>query len=1839
MKSPFNSINLILIFAVICWIACFLSINKSFSQGFNDNEWVFGYCGAETDNNYLSFGKGGDPIVRSLPGSIVVGADNNAIAIDPITGQKLFYTNGEVVYNFDDDVIQGVGNGIDGDIGGRQTVAIGALNYEVDGEKIFYAFYISPDGQLKYSVIDMNAPGGATGTQPPLGAVTALDQIIGPASGAIAVVKSATSSSYLISYEGGNLIVRRIETTEGDFAETDTEAIGFTPKTIVFNEATGQLILIPENPGEDLLILDFDTSGGTIGGVTSVSQSGGSEPMEGVTFSPDGEFIYFSKGGELIRVPVSDPDATPEVIPFENDVFKVYDIKVGPDGKLYYLYEEVDGGPQLIGVVNNPDEAELVEVEIEEDPFNGTDFCGRIFPQFAPNQDINPTVDFEWNPEEPCSNNPVQLTSLITPENYRPVSFEWSFDPALTDEDGAPIDIDFNQEHLLIPEEATADQSITVTLTVTFADGSEVPVTKTINLVENELQAQFSTQDTTVCEGACVDIGSLLEVQKGGGGGEGGENPNVGGGGQSENYEYFWSNRRDEGWVTDKDNCVLLPGLYWVLVREPESECYAYASIRVKIWDLPDQSNNIWLFGDGAGLDFNPDPNNPDAPLPRPIAERHPQNIPAGTSTISDETGQVLFFTDGESVWDLNGDLMANGDSIGGSNQSSESVIAVPVPQDETIFYLFTTQKAEDGSNQVKFSVVDIKAENLQGVGNVVSKDNFLFSPSTEHSAGLASGDTTWVMFHELGNNTFRAYPVSLNGIGSPVLSSVGSNHNYNTGVGSMKFSPEGDKLAVTIQDGNCSKLEIFDFDQSTGQLTEYALLDLGCGDEIYGLEFSNDGNRVYVSYIGPGGKIEEFIILDPSDDDEDDPAACADCFINATNKDQIEACILATRKNLSSDGPFGALQIGPNGQIYVARPGENILGQINVAQQCGESSYNDMGSEPMPGTSNLGLPSFVQQSGSSIPEPSLGGPPRLCLDPEAGVVGLFEGGGEPDIDSYFWTIVHEDGTADITAFGGPGEQFQSLEHVFNRDGMYTVTLRVDRCGDVDYFEETMEVLVVAPPVLTLADDVTLCSGTPVTLTAIDGYDVAEGLYDFEWRNAAGQLFGDVNSNTIEVDEESIYTVTVSYRDPENPELEFFDTCPAEKSVFVGPAFEFDLTLSAEEVCYDEALVVFAPNTPVTGDWYYQQQGSPDRVFLGEFFELELLPAELPSPGIYDIIFITEDPIVEGCLVEKKVEFVVQPLPNFEIVVITDADDCATPNGSFEVTMLLAADLVEVLETGDVFTNVGPGEVLPVVSDLAPGVYTVQATNAFGCELTQSITIANLNPPVDLAYSVTVAPETCGLNGVEDGAIVINFANGTPSGLYKLTRQEDGQQLEGSFPNTASFSIPVPEGTYAVEISDDTGCTIPEPVTYLIEEKLAVEFTVPTGIVACEAFGFMPQTEQNLIFTLTDSDGNVVDPDENGNYILTESDTYRIIGEDPDGINCILERTIIAEINDPIEFSVSAPIIDCDDGVSYEAILNGSTPDEVFFFWRNESGEVTGRNQTFFPPSAGEYTLEVQPRAGNSCPPAQIPFTVEEFGEPVDVSLEALPYCAQDPFTTVTVLGDLSNVVDIEWYALQGANAIRLNDFDGMESITVLEDGFYQVILYNGFGCEVGRDQIRVTKSFLQAPVLETSYIICALENVGTELDPGDYDFYSWMLDGEEISNSPTFTPTLPGNYTLLVADDLGCEFEIEFEVIEDCELRIIFPNALRPSDPSKHFIVYTNDFIDKVDVFIYNRWGQLIYFCEQTNVGGEESACIWDGTVNGKTVPIGTYPVVVRFRSEDQNIVKTLKKSILVIE
>jgi hypothetical protein len=549
--------------------------------------------------------------------------------------------------------------------------------------------------------------------------------------------------------------------------------------------------------------------------------------------------------------------------------------------------------------------------------------------------------------------------------------------------------------------------------------------------------------------------------------------------------------------------------------------------------------------------------------------------------------------------------------------------------------------------------------------------------------------------------------------------------------------------------------------------------------------------------------------------------------------------------------------------------------------------------------------------------------------------------------------------------------------------------------------------------------------------------------------------------------------------------------------------------------------------------------------------------------------------------------------------------------------------------------------VLPVVTGLEPGVYTVVATSDSGCEFLLPVVVQNLNPPVGISdFEITANPETCTATGVDFGSMDIVFNLGPQSGSYQLIRQEDGQEFTGTFTATDSINIPLPDGTYNLTLIDIVDCAFPDPVSYIIDNAEQVVFSVPTNVTACGLYILEPQSQVALNYEVRGPNGQLINPDQNGGYLFEFTGVYTVRGFDPNGVLCPSELSLIeVVINSPIDFSLSDPIVDCDLGVSYEAVLFGFNPNNANFYWRNVAGDIVGRNQVFFPPSPGTYTLEVQPRSGGLCPERIIEFEVDEFLEDLEINLVAQQFCVGDTFANITIEADFTNVSEILWFSVVGSVRTPLPDFTGQQTVTVFDVGVFEVILNSNLGCELAREQVQISRSVIVPPVLAPSYTICAVENVTVQLNPGVYDFYSWKLEGNEISTDPIFVPTLPGNYLLTVSDNLGCEYTVSFEVIEDCALRVIFPDAMVPSNPDRNFLVYTNDFVDELEVFIFNRWGELIFYCEQKNISADTFVCSWDGTVNGTYVPIGVYPVVVNFKSNNQNVTNKITKSILVIE
>jgi hypothetical protein len=170
-------------------------------------------------------------------------------------------------------------------------------------------------------------------------------------------------------------------------------------------------------------------------------------------------------------------------------------------------------------------------------------------------------------------------------------------------------------------------------------------------------------------------------------------------------------------------------------------------------------------------------------------------------------------------------------------------------------------------------------------------------------------------------------------------------------------------------------------------------------------------------------------------------------------------------------------------------------------------------------------------------------------------------------------------------------------------------------------------------------------------------------------------------------------------------------------------------------------------------------------------------------------------------------------------------------------------------------------------------------------------------------------------------------------------------------------------------------------------------------------------------------------------------------------------------------------------------------------------------------------------------------------------------------------------------------------------------------------------------------PTVEESYKVCPRYEIGPVINPGVFSSYEWYFEDQLVSTNPTYKPILPGKYELIVFSNEGCAYNALFETEEECELRVSYPNAVQPGNLDKEFLIYTNYLIDEMKVSIFNKWGEIIFYCEKTDLISEESTCFWDGTYEGRDIPNGTYAIRIDLKNIEKGLSKTQIGSILIVK
>jgi hypothetical protein len=170
-------------------------------------------------------------------------------------------------------------------------------------------------------------------------------------------------------------------------------------------------------------------------------------------------------------------------------------------------------------------------------------------------------------------------------------------------------------------------------------------------------------------------------------------------------------------------------------------------------------------------------------------------------------------------------------------------------------------------------------------------------------------------------------------------------------------------------------------------------------------------------------------------------------------------------------------------------------------------------------------------------------------------------------------------------------------------------------------------------------------------------------------------------------------------------------------------------------------------------------------------------------------------------------------------------------------------------------------------------------------------------------------------------------------------------------------------------------------------------------------------------------------------------------------------------------------------------------------------------------------------------------------------------------------------------------------------------------------------------------PVTEEEYVICPFYEASEGINPGEFAEYAWYLNNELVSTDPILQPNAPGKYTLTVTSIEGCKYSTEFTVRENCKFQVVYPNAVQPSNPEKGFVIYSNYLVDELSVWVYNKWGQLLFYCQDSDISENKTSCGWDGSFEGKFLLPGSYVLKIQYKNKNENEFRNIVDSIMIID
>ncbi|MDX2305550.1 MAG: gliding motility-associated C-terminal domain-containing protein [Microscillaceae bacterium] len=674
---------------------------------------------------------------------------------------------------------------------------------------------------------------------------------------------------------------------------------------------------------------------------------------------------------------------------------------------------------------------------------------------------------------------------------------------------------------------------------------------------------------------------------------------------------------------------------------------------------------NHWFFGHEVSISFDNG---------TPVSNRASSLVSIeGASSMSDTSGNLLFYTNGVTVWNKNHEIMLRGESLKGDVSSVQSSLCVPAPGSDSLFYIFTT--GNDSQPHFSYSLVDMSKNN--GLGEVVNgyKNIFLNDFSTECQAGIyhCDGDSYWIVTlrKKEGVLEFCSYVLNKDGVCGPTIQKI-SHDDKGGRRRHIRFSPSGDKITFHVPDYG---IFLCDFDKKYGSITVTDTIPLAYPKEtIYSASFSPDNQKLFTTswfYIPPQ---QSYNFLSQFDLTAEDIAA------SRVNLDSIDF----TDGSGNGFGYIGQIQLAPDQKIYVSRWNQerayqlepdtpyslDSLDVINFPNAKGISAGYQRNVVYLKGKpTELGLPNFIESyfdfdGNNSAPCTQFEIVADFTIEePCKNQNFIFTNQSVLDTNdsySFYWNF------GDLSAFDNLSRTENPI-HRFDDPGIYEVTLVVQ--SNIDCKTDTVRKQITVSKSIfdVFPNDTTACSSESLLL------EVKIPDATFLWSDGS-------TASSLQISREGVYWVDIS-----------LGQCLAREYVNVLFGDNPLVNLGNDTIfCLDDIFVLDATFPNATYLW---QDGSKEPTFAAGVSGIYWVAVSLNQCTVIDSIQLTQ----QDCTIIIELPNVITPNQD-------EINDYFSPKKLDGVRLMYTKIYnrwgVEVFETDDININwygtSKTGEELPI---------------------------------------------------------------------------------------------------------------------------------------------------------------------------------------------------------------------------------------------------------------------------------------------------------------------------------------------------------------------------------------------------------------------------------------------------------------------------------------------------------------------------------------------------------------